>query len=226
MVFWCFRSITQVRNPPGNRCDYKGVIPNRSANFLAQCDFYDCDTAISLREKLATSRLWVPIASDLWLRLRGSLRFQCALWPQIITNEKLFWSNYFLKNTKFTCNSLKMSVFPGHVERRTCLRITKNNSQGIIFVIISCQRVENKYQKNTNGHPRKMSANFLLFFPLFSLSPPKNGSLPGHRGCPCLRFCNLLVMCPKHLLPLFSANKVVTLFLSQKNKLTVQKLDV
>ena len=47
-----------------------------AAIFLAQCDFCDCDTAIFLRflrEKLATSKLWLPIASDLWLRLRGSL---------------------------------------------------------------------------------------------------------------------------------------------------------
>ena len=50
---------------------------SESQRFLAQCDFCDCDTAILLRflrEKLATSKLWLPIASDLWLRLRGSLR--------------------------------------------------------------------------------------------------------------------------------------------------------
>ena len=35
-----------------------------------------------------------------------------------------------------------MSFFPGHFERTKCLEIiTKNNSQGIIFVIMSCQRV-------------------------------------------------------------------------------------
>ena len=48
-----------------------------AAIFLAQCDFCDCDTAILLRflrEKLAISKLSLPIASDLWLRLRGSLR--------------------------------------------------------------------------------------------------------------------------------------------------------
>ena len=52
-----------------------------AAIFLAQCDFCDCDTAILLRflrEKLATSKLWLPIASDLWLRLRGSLSW-CPL---------------------------------------------------------------------------------------------------------------------------------------------------
>ena len=44
---------------PRIRCDYKGVILNRS-DFLAQCDFCDCDTASLLRflrEKLATSKL-------------------------------------------------------------------------------------------------------------------------------------------------------------------------
>ena len=54
-----------------------------AAIFLAQCDFCDCNTAILLRflrEKLATSKLWLPIASDLWLRLRGSLRQWIAIY--------------------------------------------------------------------------------------------------------------------------------------------------
>ena len=63
-------------NPAEIVAYYKGVIPNRS-DFFGPMRFCDCDTSISLRflqEKLATSKLWLPIASDLWLRLRGSLR--------------------------------------------------------------------------------------------------------------------------------------------------------
>ena len=54
-------------NPPRICCDIKSVIPNRS-DFLAQFDFCDCGAAILqlfLREKLATSKLCLPIASDL-----------------------------------------------------------------------------------------------------------------------------------------------------------------
>ena len=40
--------------------------------------------------------------------------------------------------TNLTRNSLKMSFFPGHFESTKPLKITKNDSQGIIFVIISC----------------------------------------------------------------------------------------
>ena len=61
---------------PQNTLRLQGLWFRIAAIFLAQCDFCDCDTAILLRflrEKLATSKLWLPIASDLWLRLRGSL---------------------------------------------------------------------------------------------------------------------------------------------------------
>ena len=74
-----FYSVSEAPHGSGNPPEY--VATTRvwfwiAANFLAQCDFCDCDTAILLRflqEKLATSKLWLPIASDLWLRLRGSL---------------------------------------------------------------------------------------------------------------------------------------------------------
>ena len=45
------------------------------------------------------------------------------------------------KITNLTRNSLKMSFFPGHSESTNPSEITKNNSQGILFVTISCQRV-------------------------------------------------------------------------------------
>ena len=45
------------------------------------------------------------------------------------------------KITNLTRNSLKMSFFPGHSESINTSKITTNNSQGIILVIISCQRV-------------------------------------------------------------------------------------
>ena len=74
-----FYSVSEAPHGSGNPPEY--VATTRvwfriAAIFLAQCDFCDCDTAIFLRflrEKLATSKLWLPIASDLWLRLRGSL---------------------------------------------------------------------------------------------------------------------------------------------------------
>ena len=74
-----FYSVSEA--PHGSGTPPKYVATTRvwfriAAIFLAQCDFCDCDTAILLRflrEKLATSKLWLPIASDLWLRLRGSL---------------------------------------------------------------------------------------------------------------------------------------------------------
>ena len=47
-------------------------------------------------------------------------------------------NNYFAKITNFTRNFLKMSFFPGNLESAKSL---KNNSQGIIFVVISCRRV-------------------------------------------------------------------------------------
>ena len=75
-----FYSVSEASHGSGNHPEY--VATTRvwfriAAIFLAQCDLCDCDTVILLRflrEKLATSKLWLPIASDLWLRLRGSLR--------------------------------------------------------------------------------------------------------------------------------------------------------
>ena len=48
----------------------------------------------------------------------------------------------FGKITNLTRNSLKKSLFPGNLESAKSLKnYEKNNSQGIVFVIISCQRV-------------------------------------------------------------------------------------
>ena len=79
-VVCCFYSVSEAPCESGSPPEY--VATTRvwfwiAAIFLAQWDFYDCGTAILLRflrGKLATSKLWLPIASDLWLRLRGSLR--------------------------------------------------------------------------------------------------------------------------------------------------------
>ena len=75
-----FYSVSEAPHGSGNPPEY--VATTRvwfwiAAIFLAQCDFCDCDAVILLRflrEKLVTSKLWLPIASDLWLRLHGSLR--------------------------------------------------------------------------------------------------------------------------------------------------------
>ena len=68
-------------------------------------------------------------------------------WLQVPSDTKLLlWKNYseiinFVKITNFTRNSLKMSLFAGDSRVQNASKITKNNSQRIIFVIISCQRV-------------------------------------------------------------------------------------
>ena len=54
----------------------------------------------------------------------------------------MFWNKDFRKITNLTRNSLKMSFFLGHFESSKSLKkVAKTNSQGIIFVRISCQRV-------------------------------------------------------------------------------------
>ena len=67
-----------------------------------------------------------------------------ASW-RLADTKLLLTKNYseiiiFGKITNLTRNSLKMSFFPGHFESTKSLKnYEKNNSQGIIFVIISCQ---------------------------------------------------------------------------------------
>ena len=56
--------------PPQNMLRLQACHSESQRVFFAQCDFCDCDAAILLRflrEKLATSRLCLPIASDLCL---------------------------------------------------------------------------------------------------------------------------------------------------------------
>ena len=69
-----------------------------------------------------------------------------ALTQNYCLRKKIFWNKYFRKITNLTHNSLKMPFFPGHFDSRVQndSQITKNNSQGIFFVIISCQRVFSK----------------------------------------------------------------------------------
>ena len=57
------------------------------------------------------------------------------------TNLLLTKNNYFRKITNFIRNFLKKSFFPGDFEGANPLKNYENNSQGIIFVIISCQGV-------------------------------------------------------------------------------------
>ena len=49
----------------------------------------------------------------------------------------------FGKITNFARNFWKKSFFPGDFEGANSLKNSKNDSRGIIFVIISCQRVIN-----------------------------------------------------------------------------------
>ena len=55
--------------------------------------------------------------------------------------QKIILKYLFWEITKLTRHSLKISFLPGHPDSTKCPKITKNNSQGIVFVIISCQRV-------------------------------------------------------------------------------------
>ena len=66
---------------------------------------------------------------------------RCTLWHKIITYEKLFWNNYFEKLRIPRVISGKSLSFLEILRVQIPSKITKNNSQGIIFVIISCQRV-------------------------------------------------------------------------------------
>ena len=50
-------------------------------------------------------------------------------------------SNSFGEITNFTLNVLRKSFFPGDSEDANRSKVVKNSSQGIIFVMISCQGV-------------------------------------------------------------------------------------
>ena len=67
--------------------------------WLRHCDF----TAVSA-EKLATSKLWLPIASDLQLRLRGSLSWNLgtAPPPQVLSTTLRCKPIYSLRSTRFS----------------------------------------------------------------------------------------------------------------------------
>ena len=54
----------------------------------------------------------------------------------LLLTKNYFEIIIFGKITNLTRNSLKMSFFPGHFGSSKSLKITKNNSQGINFVII------------------------------------------------------------------------------------------
>ena len=64
-----------------------------------------------------------------------------TLWHKIITYEKLFWNNNFGKLRISRVIPWKCLSFLDISRARNASTIMKNNSQGIIFVIISCQRV-------------------------------------------------------------------------------------
>ena len=64
-----------------------------------------------------------------------------TLWQKIWLTKIFILKEIFLRKiTNLTRNSLKMPFFPGHFES-TNSRITKNNSQGVIFVIILCHKI-------------------------------------------------------------------------------------
>ena len=54
----------------------------------------------------------------------------------------------FLQITNFTRNFLRKSFFPGHFEGAKILKNYQNNSQGIIFKIISFRRANHRGNLN------------------------------------------------------------------------------
>ena len=65
-----------------------------------------------------------------------------TLWHKIVTYEKLFWNKYF--RTKLRISRVipwKWLSFLDILRAQSPSKITKKNSQGIIFAIVSCQRV-------------------------------------------------------------------------------------
>ena len=61
--------------------------------------------------------------------------------PTTITHEAFFWNVFLKKNENFTRNSLKISFFPRDFKGAKPLKITKCDSQGILFVIVLGQRI-------------------------------------------------------------------------------------
>ena len=70
----------------------------------------------------------------------------CQNYPLPSDTKLLLTKNYseiiiFVKITNFTRNFLKESLFLEILRVQNASQTTKNNSQGVIFAIISCQRV-------------------------------------------------------------------------------------
>ena len=82
-----------------------------------------------------------------------------ALWHKTIaTYEKIFWNNYFIsKNLRiWRVIPLNCLYFLDIPRAQNPSKITKNNSQRIIFAIISCQRVSHQLKTQclwANLHP-------------------------------------------------------------------------
>ena len=108
-----------------------------------------------------------------------------TLWHIIITYEKLFWSSYFRKITNLMRNSLKSLSFRDIVRAQNPSKITKNNSQGIIFVIILCQcKCGNSNQRRScpespkySGQPCSTELTMLCNWHGPSVPPPIRGPL-------------------------------------------------
>ena len=62
--------------------------------------------------------------------------------PKLLLTKNYSKIIIFEKLRNFTRNFQKKSFFPGDFESANSLKIKKNNSQGIIFAIVSCQRVK------------------------------------------------------------------------------------
>ena len=67
--------------------------------------------------------------------------FHITLRHKIITYEKLFWNNYFQKNYESHAQFLEIVFLSWTIREHKIPQKLRKNSQGILFVIISCQRV-------------------------------------------------------------------------------------
>ena len=124
-------------------CDTKAQIPSKRCTLAFVTGFWPAGSIHHVMWYFP-AKSWPKHAKHDHITWRPWAFKASILWHKIITSENFFRNNYFVKITNFTRNSKKMSLFLGDfVERAKRLKNYEkiNNSQGIVFVIILCQRV-------------------------------------------------------------------------------------
>ena len=155
--------LSTIRTRYGNSVSTLGA--TRTAKNQQNLSKREADTEFQYRphivdtgHRLGTPFLRTPFPRLLWRRcllpmhailggraFQSTQKMQCSLfaWNTLWQNyclQELIWS-IFTKIASFTCNSLKMSFFLGESEGTKCVKNYENNSQGMLFVIMSRQRL-------------------------------------------------------------------------------------